>query len=70
MQIWNNERDTAAGCRDDEYVPEKYDFISIDDDIVEVFSKRLLDVEIHWHTIDIFRKGLAYCGITLIPPAC
>ena len=22
----------------------------------------------HWHTIDIFGKGLAYCGITLIPP--
>ena len=57
-----------AGCRYDEYVPEKYDCISIDDDIVEEFANRLLDVDMHWHTIDIFGKGLAYCGITLIPP--
>ena len=58
-----------AGCRYDEYVPEKYDCISIDDDIVEVFAKGLLDVDMCWHTIDIVGKGLAYCGITLIPPA-
>ena len=51
------------------YVPKKYDCISINDDIVEVFANRLLDVDMHWHTIDIFGKGLAYCGITLIPPA-
>ena len=58
-----------AGCRYDEYVPEKYDCISIDDDIVEVFAKKLLDVDMCWHTIDITEKGLAYFGITLIPPA-
>ena len=57
-----------AGCRYDEYVPEKYDCISINDDIVEVFANRLLDVEMCWHTIDIVGKGLVYCGITLIPP--
>ena len=58
-----------AGCRYDEYVPGKYDCISIDDDIVEVFAKGLLDVDMHWHTIDVTGKGLAYFGITLIPPA-
>ena len=58
-----------AGCRYDEYIPKKYDCISINDDIVEVFANRLFDVDMHWHTIDIFGKGLAYCGITLIPPA-
>ena len=58
-----------AGCRYDEYVPEKYDCIFIDDDIVEVFANGLLDVDMHWHTIDVTGKGLAYCGITLIPPA-
>ena len=57
-----------AGCRYDEYVPEKYDCVSIDDDIVEVFANGLLDVDMHWHTIDVTGKGLAYCGITLIPP--
>ena len=57
-----------AGCRYDEYIPEKYDCISIDDDIVEVFANGLLDVDMHWHTIDVTGKGLAYCGITLIPP--
>ena len=51
-----------AGCRYDEYIPEKYDCISIDDDIVEVFAKGLLDVDMHWHTIDVTGKGLAYCG--------
>ena len=51
------------------YVPKKYDCISINDDIVEVFANRLLDVDMHWHTIDITGKGLAYCGITLIPQA-
>ncbi len=58
-----------AGCRYDEYVPEKYDCIFIDDDIVEVFANGQLDVDMHWHTIDVTGKGLAYCGITLIPPA-
>ena len=58
-----------AGCRYDEYIPEKYDCISIDDDIVEVFANGLLDVDMHWHTIDVTGEGLAYCGITLIPPA-
>lgn len=58
-----------AGCRYDEYVPKKYDCVSIDEDIVEAFANGLLDVDTHWHTIDVTGKGLAYCGITLIPPA-
>ena len=34
-----------------------------------MFANGLLDVDMHWHTIDVTGKGLAYCGITLIPPA-
>ena len=52
-----------AGCRYDEYVPEKYDCISIDDDFVEVFANMLLEVDMYWHTIDITGKGLAYCRL-------
>ena len=26
------------------------------------------DVDCFWHTVDRAGKGLAYCGITLIPP--
>ena len=51
------------------YVPKKYDCISIDDDVVEMFANRMLEVDMNWHTIDVTGKGLAYCGITLIPPA-
>ncbi len=34
-----------------------------------MFANGLLDVDMHWHTIDVTGKGLAYYGITLIPPA-
>lgn len=31
----------------------------------------LNEIDMFWHTLDVPGKGLAYCGITLIPPtAC
>ena len=51
-----------------DYEPEKYDCISVDDEIVERIDWKTKDVKCFWHTVDRPEKGLAYCGITLIPP--
>lgn len=54
--------------RFDEYEPEKYDCIVVDDDFIEPILMELESIEFYWHSLDIKGKGLAYCGITLIPP--
>lgn len=56
------------GIRFDEYKPEKYNCISIDDDFIEPILSELSDIDFYWHTVDVPGKGLAYLGITLIPP--
>ena len=54
--------------RYDAYEPQKYNCISVDDDFIEQIAPRLNDVEFYWHSLDMPAKGLAYCGVTLIPP--
>ena len=51
-----------------DYEPELYNCISVDDEIVERIDRKIKDVKCFWHTVDRPQKGLAYCGITLIPP--
>ena len=55
--------------RYDAYEPQKYNSISVDDDYIEQIAPRLNDVEFYWHSLNMPAKGLAYCGVTLIPPA-
>ena len=57
------------GKRYDSYEPWEYDAISIHDDYIEPLLPQLNEVDMFWHTLDVPGKGLAYCGITLIPPA-
>ncbi len=57
------------GIRYDEFEPYKYDLISVDDDYLENIASNFDCIDFYWHTIDVPGKGLAYCGITLIPPA-
>ena len=57
------------GERYDRYEPEKYACISVDDDYVEAITERLTAIDFYWHTLSVKGKGLAYCGITLIPPS-
>ncbi len=57
------------GQRYDEYEPQKYNCISVDDIYLEDIVSSFNDIEFYWHTLDIQGKGIAYCGITLIPPA-
>lgn len=56
------------GVRYDEYEPEKYNCISVDDDFIEGILEALDEIDFYWHTLDVKGKGIAYCGITLIPP--
>lgn len=55
------------GKRYDEYEPQKYHCISVNDvyldDVIANFDK----IDFYWHTLEVHRKGLAYCGVTLIP---
>lgn len=54
--------------RYDEYEPQKYHCISVDDDYVKKIAVNLNNIDFYWHTFDVPAKGIAYAGITLIPP--
>jgi hypothetical protein len=56
------------GKRYDEYEPWKYACISVDDDYLEGVVEKLTFIDFYWHTLSAKGKGLAYCGITLVPP--
>lgn len=55
--------------RYDTYEPEKYDCISVHDDYIESLLDKLSHINCYWHTLECPAKGLAYCGITLVPPS-
>ena len=54
--------------RYDAYEPQKYNCISVEDEYIEAIAAKLNNVEFYWHCLDVPAKGLAYCGVTLIPP--
>ena len=56
------------GKRYDAYEPQKYHCISVDDDYLEDIVSNFRHIDCYWHTLDTKEKGIAYCGITLIPP--
>lgn len=56
------------GKRYDTYEPGKYHCISVDDEFIEAKLSGFADIACFAHTVDEPIKGLAYCGITLIPP--
>ena len=55
--------------RNDEYDPQKYNCISVDDDYVEKIDAKLNNIDFYWNTLDGPAKGIAYTGVTLIPPS-
>ena len=57
------------GQRYDEYEPYKYNCISVDDIYIEKILSCINNIDLYWHTLDIQGKGIAYCGVTLIPPS-
>lgn len=57
------------GERYDSYEPQKYHCIAVDDELIEPLDAKWRHLDCFWHSLDIPGKGLAYCGITLVPPA-
>ena len=57
------------GKRYDEYEPWKYACISVDDAYLEGVVERLTSIDFYWHTLSVKGKGLAYCGVSLVPPS-
>ena len=57
------------GLRFDKYEPHKYNCISVDDNLLQKVAGKFNDLDFCWHTADVLSKGLAYEGITLIPPS-
>ena len=57
------------GKRYDEYEPQKYDCISVDDVYLEDIVANFDHIDFYWHTLEVNGKGIAYCGVTLIPPS-
>lgn len=62
------DRPPVHGDRYDCCEPEKYCMISVDDAFIEPLLPELDCLDFFWHSLDVPRKGLAYCGVTLIPP--
>lgn len=56
------------GKRYDDYEPWKYSCISVDDEHLEGIAENFNHIDFYWHALDVKGKGIAYCGITLIPP--
>ena len=52
----------------DSYEPEKYQCISVDDEIIINLMKPLSIMKTYFHSINRPEYGLAYHGITIIPP--
>ena len=56
------------GKRFNEYAPEEYNCISVDDDDILPLLEELRVAKCFWYTLDRPEFGLAYYGVTLIPP--
>lgn len=60
--------DPKPGQIFEEYEPERYDCIAVDDECVQAVAERLKSIKCYWHGLDRAEAGLAYYGITLISP--
>ncbi|WP_409291224.1 short-chain dehydrogenase [Peribacillus sp. SCS-37] len=53
---------------DIDYEPLKYNCISVDDNIINSLSEHLSIMKTYFHSLKRPEFGLAYWGITIIPP--
>jgi hypothetical protein len=51
-----------------DYEPLKYKCISVDDEIINSLYEQLSIMRTDFHSLDHPEFGIAYCGITIIPP--
>ncbi|MFS1512407.1 short-chain dehydrogenase [Chengkuizengella sp. SCS-71B] len=50
------------------YVPKEYNCISVGDDLINDLSKHLKIMKSYFHSYSRPEYGLAYWGVTIIPP--
>jgi hypothetical protein len=50
------------------YEPQKYKCISVDDEIINYLNEHLSIMRTYFHSLERPEFGLAYWGITIIPP--
>ena len=50
------------------YEPQKYNCISVDDEIIIDLNENLSVIRTYYHSLERPEFGLAYWGITIIPP--
>ena len=62
------QEDPGPEKRYDGYTPEAYGCISVHDDFILPICTRLKELRCYWHTLERPEFGLAYYGVTLIPP--
>ena len=60
--------DPIKGKRYDWSEPQEYNCITVNDDYILPLLNQFKVIKCYWHTIDRCERGLAYWGITLIPP--
>ena len=53
---------------DIDYEPQKYKCVSVDDDIINSLNPHLSIMKTYFHSFNRPEHGLAYWGITIIPP--
>ena len=56
------------GQRYDDYAPERYVCAWAEDDELGEAAEALSGADCYWGTLDRPEKGLAWCGVTLLPP--
>lgn len=56
------------GIHYDEYEPDKYNCIFVEDEALLTILGKLKEMKCYWHSIDRQEKGLTYHGVSLIPP--
>jgi hypothetical protein len=61
-----NNFDTQKNYGD--YAPQEYFCISVDDDLISNISKSLKIMKSYFHSYERPGYGLAYWGVTIIPP--
>ena len=53
---------------DEEYLPEQYGCVAVDDDYIDDWWEGLAGMKVYFGSLDRPETGLARYGITLIPP--
>lgn len=51
-----------------DYEPAKYHCIYVEDKNIEPLLNELSEISCYWNSLERAEKGLAYSGITIIPP--